>query len=384
VTDGSATSGSSRWIVIREGQNQRWGGELRRRQIFARLAERTGATVVEKGWYPVLLRRAARGSLGRLPGPLLYRLPSRGPRPRLAASEKLRDRLLDAAIAVTDPAAVAIYDDAAAQSRALGVDLDPGWLAELSRRQRRNIEAFRWLVSPTASFAELIGLPMDRVIVGGNGTDTTRIRVGPWPTEPAIGIVTGAAPSRGLEMLVEAVRLARGQIPGLRLRMWLVATSPESSAYLEALRASTAADPWLEISTASYAELGDRLATVSALCITQPPSDYGDVALPVKLFDSLAAGRPLLVTPRTETAAVIERTGAGMVARGDRAEDFAAAITELVSDEGRARLLGGRARLAAESEFDWRVVGERIARELLAREGGSPAAAPGLPGDGRT
>jgi hypothetical protein len=129
VTDGPATSGSSRWIVIREGQNQRWGGELRRRQIFARLAERTGATVVEKGWYPVLLRRAARGRLGRLPGPLLYRLPTRGPRPRQAASEKLRDRLLDAAIAVTDPAAVAIYDDAAAQSRALGVDLDPGWLA---------------------------------------------------------------------------------------------------------------------------------------------------------------------------------------------------------------------------------------------------------------
>jgi glycosyltransferase involved in cell wall biosynthesis len=112
------------------------------------------------------------------------------------------------------------------------------------------------------------------------------------------------------------------------------------------------------------------LATVSALCITQPPSDYGDVALPVKLFDSLAAGRPLLVTPRTETAAVIERTGAGMVARGDRPEDFAEAITELVSDEARARLLGGRARLAAESEFDWRVVGEGIARELLAREGG--------------
>lgn len=202
--------GAPDWVIIREGQHQRWGGELRRRHIFARLAERTQAKVVETGWYPTLLRRAARGPLlGSLPGPLLYRLPHRGPKPRFAASEKLRDRLLDAAIAVTDPAVVAVYDDPVAQAHALGVPQEAGWLAELAARQRRNIETFRWLVAPTVTFAQLAGLDPDRTIIGGNGTDTHRIVVGPWPTRPSIGIVSGAAPGRGLELLVNAVAEAR-------------------------------------------------------------------------------------------------------------------------------------------------------------------------------
>ncbi len=358
------------WVVIREGQHERWGGELRRHHVFARLAERTGARVVESGWYPALLRRAVRGPLlGSLPGPLLARLPQLRSKPRFAASEKLRDRLLDAAIALTDPTVVAVYDDPVAQARALGVPQVAGRLDELAARQRRNVATFRWLVVPTRSFAELVGLDLDRVIVGGNGTDAGRIQVGPWPSRPSIGIVSGAAPGRGLELLVEAVSFARTAIPDLALRMWLVPTSAASGEYLDGLRTSVAARPWVDIATAPYDRLGDTLATASALCIPHPANAYMDVALPVKLFDSLAAGRPLVVTPRTETAAVVREFGVGVVAAGDRAEDLATAIVDLVSDEAALRSLGGRAREAAEQTFDWHVVGDRIASAVLAREG---------------
>jgi glycosyltransferase involved in cell wall biosynthesis len=96
-----------------------------------------------------------------------------------------------------------------------------------------------------------------------------------------------------------------------------------------------------------------------------------DVALPVKLFDSLALGRPLVVTPRTETAAIVARHGVGVVAGGDAVDDLASAIVELAGDDPRARRLGARAREVAEREFDWRVVGDRIAIEVLRREGES-------------
>ena len=183
------------WIVIREGRPGRWGGELRRRRIFEQLAIRTHARVIEDGWYPRLLRKAARGALGNLPGPLLYPLPRRGAKPRFAASEKLRGGLLEAARRLTDPTAVAIYDDPAAQARAVGVTVDPAWAAELDRRQRETISTFRWLVAPTASFADLAGLDRDRLIVGGNGTDTDRIRPGPWPEAPVVGVVSVASRS---------------------------------------------------------------------------------------------------------------------------------------------------------------------------------------------
>ena len=93
-----------------------------------------------------------------------------------------------------------------------------------------------------------------------------------------------------------------------------------------------------------------------------------DVALPVKLLDSMAAGRPLVVTPRRETAAIVERTGTGLITRGDAPADLANSFNHLLSDEALAKRLGATAREVAVREFDWGVVGARIAGEVLQRE----------------
>lgn len=354
---------------MREGRPGRWGGELRRRRIFDRLAARTGATILERGWYPRLIREAVHGRLGRLPGPLLYRLPRPGPKPRFASSERLREHVLDTARHLTDPVVVAIYDDPVAQAHALGVPMDPAWAAELEHRKHGSIATFRWLVVPTASFGDLIGLDAHRVIVGRNGTDTERIHVGPWPDVPTVGVVSAAAPGRGLELLVEATRLIRETVPDARLRMLLVATGEAGMAYLDGLRHETAAMPWVEIATAPYDRLGEALATTTVLTIPHPPNEYLDVALPVKLFDSAAAGRPLVVTPRSETAAMVREHGIGLVTAGDAPADLAASIVQLLGDETMTRALGARARQVAEAVFDWRVVGNHIADEILRREG---------------
>lgn len=359
------------WLVLREGRPPRWGGEIRRRHIFERLAERTSATILEDDWSDKGIRRTTLGPLaGRLPafaGRSLGRV-GRGPRPRLASSEKLRDAVLGTATALTDPAVVAIYDDPVAQAATLGVAMDRGWLDTLARRQLANRAAFRWHVVPTASFAELAGLDAERVIVGGNGTVTSAVRVGPWPDRPVIGVVSAAAPGRGLELLVEAARLARLEIPDLELRLWLAATNDATAAYLDSLARGVAGDPWIGVQAAPYARLGETLGAAAALVISHPPGPYMDVALPVKLFDSMAAGRPLVVTPRTETATIVERHGVGVVAPGDGADDLAGAIVGLLGDATNARAMGRRAREVAEREFDWPVVGDRIAAEVLRRE----------------
>ncbi len=94
-----------------------------------------------------------------------------------------------------------------------------------------------------------------------------------------------------------------------------------------------------------------------------------DVALPVKLYDSMAAGRPLVVTPRRETAAIVERGGIGLVTADDHPSSIAAACTRLLTDEPLARRMGAAGRAMAETEFDWPIVGDRIADEILRREG---------------
>lgn len=356
---------SDRWIVLSEGRRERWGGDLRRQHIFADLAARTGA-VVEDSWGIVALRHGVDGRFWRV----RRRLPHRGPPPRLVSAEMLNPYHAEVAAAIADPVAVAVYDAALAQARALGIELTPEREGELRGKQQANAAIFRWLIAPTASFAALAGLDPARLIVGGNGTRVDRVRPGPWPDEPAIGMVSGGAPGRGIETLVEAARLVRAGVPQLRLFLWLVGTGEASEQYIGQLRMATAADPWITIGAAPYERLGRELSRATVLCIPHPANAYMDVALPVKLFDSMAAGRPLVVTPRRETAAIVDRRGVGLVTAGDRPEDLAAALERLVADEPLARQLGARAREVAEQEYDWRIVGARIADEVLRREAG--------------
>ena len=149
-----------------------------------------------------------------------------------------------------------------------------------------------------------------------------------------------------------------------------MATSPESEAYLDVLHRSVEGDGWIEIGTAGYERLGAELERATVLTIAHPATTYLDVALPVKLFDSMAAGRPLLVTPRTETRAIVERHEVGVVTDGDRPEDLAAGLLRILGDEALARRLGARARVIAETVYDWPIVAARIADEILRREGG--------------
>lgn len=355
------------WAVMLEADRGRWGGELRRRQVFRRLAERTAATLVE-GFTPAALRRTF-GSMSYVPLPL----PALrgGPGPRLAASDPLRPDVLWAVRRLTDPTALAYYDDPIAQTEALGIRLP--WLRERLLRAKRsaNLAAFRWHVVPSRSFAELVGLDSGRVIVAGNGTDTKRIRPGEWPQEPTIGMVSGAAPGRGIENLIAAARLVRERIPGVSLKLWLVATGPDSADYLAALRGGVADEPWVRIGGVGYDDLGSALSQATVLAVPHPPGEYMDVALPVKLYDSMAAGRPLVVTPRMETRALVERHGGGIVASGDEPEALADALCTVLADPDLARLLGTAARVAAEREFDWQIVGDRVASAILEREGGS-------------
>jgi glycosyltransferase involved in cell wall biosynthesis len=357
-----------RWVVVRAGEQRRWGGEIRRQEIFARLAARTGASVAD-GW-PAFRREILGGRLRRIADRVGIRPPPASQRP-LAASEQAPASWLDWIPGHVDPAVVAIYDDHVLQARAINIELTEARVEELTTRRARNEAMFRWHVVPTASFARFIGLDMDRVIVGGNGTVTARVRPGPWPDVPTIGIASGAAPGRGLEALVEAARRIRTNLRDLRLWLWLAATGGSAEAYIEQLRASLEGSDWIHIGVAPYEQLGDALSQASVLVIPSPATEYSDVALPVKLFDYMAVGRPLVVTPRIETAAIVKRFDVGLVAPGDDPDSLAESLTVLLNDSRRAHEIGRRARAAAEKHFDWAVVGDRIADEVLRREGGA-------------
>lgn len=346
---------SDPWLVLR-GTALAWGGDTRRRYLFDALIRRTGARAIDS-WKPPAVARAF--------GPE-WRFWSR---PHVTSVELLSQPAIDVVRRRGRAAAVDLHDEPIAASIALGIPPNAEARDRLQDTWQANLDTFPSLIVPTGSFAELFRLEPARTIVAANGTDTRHIRPAPPPMEPLVGLASGAGPGRGIEMLVEACRLARREHADVRLGLWLVGTSNGSRQYLENLRVGLAGEDWIELATIPYAELPSALGRAAVLCIPHPPGTYFDVALPIKLADYMAAGRPVVVTPRTETAGVVRRFDAGVVTKGDRPEDLAAALIEVLSDtEGQARM-GANGRKAAEQHFDWEVIGNALADELLARLG---------------
>ena len=343
------------WIVSGVPEETPHGGPLRAHHLFAELTRLTGARVVPQFG-------------GRLlPSALLgWHLQ----RARLASTQLIRPSVLRILRTRLQPAALDLHDHPTLHLDALGLSPDSARRRSLDDIVARNVAAFRWIVVQSARFADLAGIAPSQRLTIPNGTDTGHIRAGPLPAEPVVATLSGAAPGRGLELLVEAGRLLHEDRPEAALRLALAVTGPASRAYLDRLRRETAGLPWLEISEVPYPRLSEFLAGVRIIALPHPPHPYWDAILPIKLFDGLASGRPLATTPRTETANLLRAEGAGLVADGDRPEDLASAIGRLLDDDGLARELGERARQAAETRYDWRILSANLARALL-EDGGA-------------
>jgi glycosyltransferase involved in cell wall biosynthesis len=79
----------------------------------------------------------------------------------------------------------------------------------------------------------------------------------------------------------------------------------------------------------------------------------------------MASGRPHVTTPRVETARIILRHEAGLVTEDDSRQAIGAGLEALLGDDALSRRMGANARAAAEREYDWRLIGARLADDLL-------------------
>lgn len=333
------------------------GGAIRARHVFTALAERTGGRVI--------------GAYGRrgIPG-LAVAVASASTGWRRAVNLASTQLLPMPAIAIlrgpVTAAVLDVHDHPGLQMDSLRIPLTDDTRRGLDRLFARNVAAFSRFVVPSASFAELCRLPADRIIVVTNGTDSEQVVPRPAPPDPVVGMVSGAAPGRGIELLRNAVARVRAEIPEATLRLALTATGPASAHYLRGLASQLRGrDPWITLREVPYHRLSAFLGDAAVLVIPHPPDPYLDVSTPVKLFDSMAAGRPLAVTPRSETAKIVEACRSGVVAASDSPDDLAEAILRLLRSEPLRRELGENARRCAVERYDWRVLSAGLAEAIL-------------------
>ncbi|CAN5825254.1 hypothetical protein BH20CHL8_BH20CHL8_06370 [soil metagenome] len=160
-------------------------------------------------------------------------------------------------------------------------------------------------------------------------------------------------PAQGVDRLIEAVGRARAGGAAVDLT---VVSGPGQ----EPPRPHPA---WLRVRRAEGARIHRLLPRVVATVIPRPRGPYNDLALPIKLFEYLAYGRPMLVTDCIEQARVVRDADCGLVV-GDSVEELAAGITRVVTTSaGELDRWSGNASAAA-VRASWAARAERIVEIL--------------------
>jgi glycosyltransferase involved in cell wall biosynthesis len=108
------------------------------------------------------------------------------------------------------------------------------------------------------------------------------------------------------------------------------------------------------------ARMCEVLAAADACLAILKPLEMYKTTYPNKVFDYMAAGRPVVLAIDGVIRAVVEKTGAGLFAAPGSAEQIACAVRALAADPQRARAMGLAGRRAVERHFSRRALAEKL------------------------
>ncbi len=213
---------------------------------------------------------------------------------------------------------------------------------------------------------EARGLELRRIDLITNGADTELFAPGPSMNGASDTFTVLYAGTHGLvhgmEVILDAAERLRGE-PGVRFRLVGdgVAKAPLERA---------AAERGLDAITFEPSQPPEQLAaTIHAadVCLaTTRDHPFCGETIPVKLFDYLACGRPVVAAVRGDAAEVVRASGGGIVvAPGDGAM-LAATLLALRDDPRRCEAMARSGPAWVRAGYSRRVLGERLAEALAA------------------
>jgi glycosyltransferase involved in cell wall biosynthesis len=168
----------------------------------------------------------------------------------------------------------------------------------------------------------------------------------PLPSEPHIVFVGDFR--LGAMRLAEAVETLAGDFPDIKLT--LCGKCPPAIA--SELKEKMKTNRWIRIRKVLYKELPSLLKESYLCAIPREKDTYSDLALPMKLFDYMAAARPVVATDCFETARIINKYNAGIVCE-DSIHGIARGIGTLIKDRQMATTLGNNGREAIINGNTW-------------------------------
>ncbi len=212
------------------------------------------------------------------------------------------------------------------------------------------------------------GVAESRIFVGQNGIDTglfhrdgkggdavrQRLNLG---DDPVLGFVGSFKAWHGVDFLIDVFARLRNERP--RLRLLAVGEGPLREASMARTAALGLGDAVVFTGAVPHAEVPAHLAAMDlTVAPYMPQPDF--YFSPLKVIESLAAGRPV-VAPRIGQIETLVADGAtGLLYPPGNAEACGAAIARLLEVPGLCGRLGSQAAVRARQAWDWTTLVGRV------------------------
>ena len=247
----------------------------------------------------------------------------------------------------------------------------------LRRMERRIYAAARHIVALSPGMKAGImraGVPAERVTVITNGSDVdlfrpdldgsaARRRLGLGDSFAAI-YFGAMGRANGLEYAVEAAQVLRDRRND-RIRIVLHGSGGTRPALEQLVQKYGLHNVIFSDPVPDKAGVAELVAGCNACLTIYAATDTEQSWSPNKMFDALAAGRPVLINVPGWLRETIESNGCGRYVDPQRPEALADALEELSSQPELCERMGRQARALLEREFSREVLTERLERVLL-------------------
>jgi glycosyltransferase involved in cell wall biosynthesis len=112
----------------------------------------------------------------------------------------------------------------------------------------------------------------------------------------------------------------------------------------------------------AHADVPDMLSIADIAVVPSAPvsASHGGTGTPLKLFEYMAAGKPIVATALNQAAEVIRDGNNGLLVEAGDINQFAEAILRLLKDPGERVRLGQNARQQAIELYSWEEYTKRL------------------------
>jgi glycosyltransferase involved in cell wall biosynthesis len=190
-----------------------------------------------------------------------------------------------------------------------------------------------------------------RCHVVGNGADVERFRPmgGASITAPPYVVFVGALASwQGIDIALSATKR-----PAWPADVVLVIAGDGKER--DRVRAAASGNPRIRwLGTVPYPEIPPLMSEALGALVPKndvPSTQFG--LSPLKLFEAMASGVPVIASDLPGLSDVVRRHDCGILFPAGDADALARAVSELAEDRGRTRAMGDRGRAAAVAYYSW-------------------------------